>query len=51
MLNFIDFNLGEPLMSVLHFSSLSISGFVNCLIYGFNPLVKYKLKQIFGREQ
>lgn len=47
MVDFTQMTMGQPLLSVLHFSSLSISGFVNCVIYGFNPLVRYKLKMKF----
>lgn len=50
VIGFFDRELAEPLLGVLHFSSLSISGFVNCVIYGFNPLVRYRLKMRFTRQ-
>ena len=42
---------GEPLLSVLHYASLALSGVVNMFIYGCNPLVRAQLKAFCARRK
>ncbi len=49
IVNLVDNRKGEPILSVLHYSSLSLTGVVNMFIYGCNPLVRSHLRVFYEK--